>query len=60
MVAEGVDEDVKRVVERLGEISEVGMERVWEGQDPLPCTAIRDDLLTLTLSALDHLASRAT
>jgi len=60
VVAERVDKDIKRVIERFGEISKIGVKRVWEGQDPLPCTAIRDDLLTLTLSALDHLASRAT
>ena len=48
VVAERVDEDIKRVGERLREVSEVGVKRVREGQDPLTVAERRDHLLALT------------
>ena len=54
--AERIDEDVERVCERLGEIGEVGVERVGEGQDPLAIAERGDHLLALALSSLRHVA----
>ena len=48
VVAERVDEDVERVGDRFREVSEVGVKRVWEGQDPLTIAERGDHLLALT------------